>query len=62
MILTLAVSLVDRCFSAGALMHKEIPKFVNLQTEEDSPDSGSTTASSSKTTLTPEDDDQTEDN
>ena len=62
MVLTLAVSLVDRCFSAGALKHKESPKFVNLHTDEDSPDSGSTTASSSRTTLTPDDNDQTENN
>ena len=59
MVLILAVNLVDRCFGA---CHKEAPKFVNLQEEEDSPDSGSTTASSSRTNLTPDDGDQTEDN
>ena len=59
MVLTLAVSLVDKCFS---VCHKETPKFVNLQEDKDSHDTGSTTASSSKTTLTQEDGDQTADN
>ena len=57
MVLTLAVSVVDKCFIT---CHKEGPKYVNLEDEENSPDSGNTTASSSRTTLTPESDDQTE--
>ena len=59
MVLTLAVSLVDKCCGA---CRKEAPTFVNLEVEEDQDSNTSAvTASSSRTTLTPEVGNQTED-